>query len=213
MSTVPLNDVSRGDPLRASEWNTLVGQVRTLRKLTGANGVKINQHAGGTTISLEFPVPRLHLCRLNQAITEHEVNADGFVLQRDYNAGVSQRQVNDNQSDPLEHIFDPVGTVHLDGTDGFTWWMPNAGQRVFFPFMNWHLGKVHTGETITAGSSGLVNLDTIDDVSGVRTATGITVTAWGYLLVSGQSLTAGTTVAIAQHPQSRLWIIIAAACP
>lgn len=111
----------------------------------------------------------------------------------------------------IERIADPQEGLWLQGERHLFWWLSHAHRFVMLPGVQLHIAKLD-GD-LSQGSTATASVWEEDTASpGTFVDSGKDITVYDWLLASGQSITAGKKIIVAQHLQSRLFIVIAAEC-
>ena len=201
---------------RRSDYGRL-GQCRVERiaprrtdlgRVSAANygGIVRNQHRGSPATS------GFDLVELIDAVEANDIDKTAILFSFDSTETDPWIKSLDGSSTPisLAHVANAQQSLYLAGERHLTFWHPAAGQRIPIPGVQWHFGKL--SETLAAGSSATVEVWQVNATSGDHEDSTFSVTAYDWLLSTGDTLASGTAVMIVQHLQSKRWYVFAANC-
>lgn len=193
-----------GDRTSARKFNRMSKAIDRLNRHTGINTLDI-----GTGI---FNRPNRERKLIPVQIVNDLLDHVGDVDELDLNESTAYPTT--PWSVPATQRRLDAARVYAGGTDdvrltnekGVAFYDDHYGQYFILPFTQWHLARLDA--TLNAGSSAQVTIWEV--VSGVEQATSpaVTVTAYDFMLPTGESIDSGTDVIIVQHRQSDRWYVL-----
>jgi hypothetical protein len=207
-----LRRVHPGEPITAGWANSVSTELRRATRISAAYPLQITAGSFGLNIALADK-SQFDLVELNEAVEANDIDKSATLFTFESTETDPWIKSLDGAATPIEvtHVADAQQSLYLAGERHLTYWHPSAGQRIPLPGVQWHLGKL--SETLSAGGSATVEVWQVDPTSGADEDSTFSVTAYDWLLTSGDSLAAGAAVMILQHLQSKRWYVFAAGCP
>jgi hypothetical protein len=204
--------VHPGDPITAGWANAVSSELRRTSRITAAYPLQITAGSFGINIALSAD-SGWDLVELIDTLQANDSDKTATLFSFDSTETDPWIESLDGGSSPvvLSHVADAQQSLYLAGERHLTFWHPAAGQRIPIPGVQWHFGKL--SETLAAGGSATVEVWQVDPSSGDHEDSTFSVTAYDWLLSTGDSLASGTAVMILQHLQSKRWYVFAASCP
>jgi hypothetical protein len=204
--------VHPGDPITAGWANSVSSELRRAMRISAAYPLQITAGAFGLNIAIAGD-SGFDLVELIDTVEANDTNKTATLFGFDSSDADPWIEAVDGNATPiaLAHVADAQQSLYLAGERHLTYWHPAAGQRIPLPGVQWHFGKLST--TLSAGGSATVEVWQINSTSGDTEDSSCSVTAYDWLLSSGDTLAAGTAVMILQHLQSKRWYVFAASCP
>jgi hypothetical protein len=209
---MPRRHVHPGEPITAGWANSVSHELRRASRISAAYPLQITAGPFGLNVALSGK-SAFDLVELNDTVAANDINKTATLFSFDSTDTDPWIQSLDGSGNPitLVHVADAQQSLYLAGERHLTYWHPSAGQRIPLPGVQWHLGKL--SGTLAAGGSATVEVWQVDPASGDLEDSTFSVEAYDWLLASGDSIAAGTTVMILQHLQSKRWYVFAAGCP
>jgi len=203
--------VHPGDPITAGWANAVSSELRRAARITAAYPLQITAGSFGINIALAGD-SGFDLVELIDTLQANDINKTATLFSFDSTETDPWIEALDGSADPiaLAHVAEPQQSLYLAGERHLTFWHPAAGQRIPIPGVQWHFGKL--SGTLAAGGSATVEVWQVDPSSGDHEDSTFSVTAYDWLLSTGDSLASGTAVMILQHLQSKRWYVFAASC-
>lgn len=200
MQRVSFQRVAPGDPISAADYNRLLEAVEMLSGLVITGGSMLWGPNGPVFVPAEqHPVAFVELdsdVEMQHAASANELQFDDAIA---------------SGSDPWEDssinedfVCAPYPTVALTGERTMLFSHSVAGRNVIFPFTAWHIAKLT--DDLSAGSTSTADIWEVQASGHGDSDKNVTVYDW--LLPSGETITSGSEVIVAQHRQSRRWYVV-----
>ena len=182
--------VHPGDLITAGWANSVSSELRRASRITAAYPLQVTAGAFGINIALTGD-NGFDLVELIDTVEANDFDKTATLFSFDSTETDPWIKALDGASDPitLAHVANAQQSLYLAGERHLTFWHPAAGQRIPIPGVQWHFGKL--AESLSAGGSATVEVWQVNSTSGDMEDSSHSVTAYDWLLSSGDSLPSG----------------------
>ena len=205
LNTLAFRRVSPGEPVSAGQFNRVLEVLEQLSGIVMAGGNMVDGPNGPVFVPSQES--DLHYIELSTDIvgSAHDRTVDELEIDPDVANG-SDPWI--DREEDQEFVMPPHAGLWLAGERSVVLRHSSAGKNLLLPFTQLHLGV--TDGVLSKDSS--VTVSIWEDQSSGVSDSGRNVTAYDWLLDTGQTIASGKRVFLGEHRQSRKFYVIGAQC-